>query len=146
MRYTISGTVMQTVAIDLAPGETVYSQTNCMCWMNDAVVMDTHTGGGLMAGIMRSMSGGSLFVTSFAPGGQASGHIAFASKFPGSIMPVVLKNGESLICRTETFLCAEQSVTLEVALPEAGSEAAADLAKRLEGWHDSRDLRARFGV
>ena len=40
----------------------------------------------------------------------------------------------------------DQLVTLEVALPEAGSEAAADLAKRLEGWHDSRDLRARFGV
>ena len=24
---------MQTVAIDLAPGETVYSQTNTMAWM-----------------------------------------------------------------------------------------------------------------
>jgi uncharacterized protein (AIM24 family) len=30
MRYEISGTVMQTVAIDLAPGESVYSQTNTM--------------------------------------------------------------------------------------------------------------------
>jgi hypothetical protein len=30
MRYEISGAIMQTVAIDLAPGETVYSQTNTM--------------------------------------------------------------------------------------------------------------------
>jgi hypothetical protein len=28
MLYEIAGAIMQTVAIDLAPGETVYSQTN----------------------------------------------------------------------------------------------------------------------
>ncbi len=44
MRYEISGTVMQTVAIDLAPGETVYSQSNTMAWMNDQVTMDTLPG------------------------------------------------------------------------------------------------------
>ena len=49
MRHQISGTVMQTVAIDLDPGETVYSQTNTMAWMNDQVAMNTHTGGGLFA-------------------------------------------------------------------------------------------------
>ena len=43
MQYAINGTIMQTVAIDLSPGETVYSQTNTMAWMNDAVTMDTHT-------------------------------------------------------------------------------------------------------
>ena len=42
MRYDISGSIMQTVAIDLAAGETVYSQTNTMAWMNDAIQMDTH--------------------------------------------------------------------------------------------------------
>ena len=36
----------------------------------------------------------------------------------------------------------DQLVTLEILLPEAD----ADLAKRLEGWHDPRDLRAKFGV
>ena len=51
MRYEISGNIMQTVAIDLAPGETVYSQTNTMAWMNDQVTMDTHTGGGFFAGL-----------------------------------------------------------------------------------------------
>ncbi len=113
MRYTISGTVMQTVAIDLAPGETVYSQTNSMCWMNDAVVMDTHTGGGFLAGLRRSFAGGSLFVTDFTANGP--GHVAFAPRFPGTIMPVQLPPGGSLLCRKETFLCAEKSVTLEIA-------------------------------
>ena len=50
MRYELSGTVMQTVGIDLAPGETVYSQTAAMAWMSAGVRMHTNTGGGLFAG------------------------------------------------------------------------------------------------
>jgi uncharacterized protein (AIM24 family) len=57
MRYEISGTIMQTVAIDLAPGETVYSQTNTMAWMNDQVAMNTHTGGGFFAGLISPPTG-----------------------------------------------------------------------------------------
>lgn len=113
MRYAISGTIMQTVAIDLAPGEIVYSQTNSMCWMNDAVEMNTNTGGGFFAGIMRSVSGGSLFITDFTARGE--GHVAFAPRFPGTIMPIQLAPGQSLICRKETFLCAEKSVSFEIA-------------------------------
>ncbi len=63
MQYTITGTLMQTVAVDLMPGEVVYSQTNCMCWMNDAVEMNTNTGGGFFAGLARSFGGGSFFIT-----------------------------------------------------------------------------------
>jgi uncharacterized protein (AIM24 family) len=113
MRYELSGTVMQTVGIDLAPGETVYSQTNSMCWMNDAIDMKTHTGGGFFAGIKRSFSGGSFFITEFTARGN--GHVAFAPRFPGTILAVNLAAGQSLICRKETFLCAEKSVTLEIA-------------------------------
>jgi DnaJ-class molecular chaperone len=36
----------------------------------------------------------------------------------------------------------DQLVTLEIQLPDGD----ADLAKRLEGWSDSRNLRARLGV
>nr|WP_294529367.1 TIGR00266 family protein [uncultured Rhodopila sp.] len=113
MQYTISGTVMQTVSVDLAPNETVYSQTNCMCWMNDAVEMTTHTGGGFFAGLARSLGGGSFFITDFTARGY--GHVAFAPRFPGTIMPVPLAAGQSLVCRKETFLFAEKSVTLEIA-------------------------------
>ena len=113
MRYEISGNIMQTVAIDLAPGETVYSQTNTMAWMNDQVVMNTHTGGGLFAGLKRSLTGGSFFVTDFTAQGQ--GHVAFAPRFPGAIVPAMLRAGQSLICRKETFLVAEKSIALELA-------------------------------
>jgi uncharacterized protein (TIGR00266 family) len=104
---------MQTVAVDLAAGETVYSQSNCMAWMSDNIRMDTHTGGGLIAGLKRSLSGGSLFITDFTA--QGMGHIAFAPRFPGTIIARALGPNESLICRKETFLCAEKSVALEIA-------------------------------
>jgi uncharacterized protein (TIGR00266 family) len=113
MRYEISGTVMQTLAVDLEPGEIVYSQTNCMCWMNDAIEMNTNTGGGMFAGISRMFSGGTLFITDFTARG--AGHVAFAPRFPGTIKPLQLAAGESVICRKETFLCAEKSVTFSIA-------------------------------
>jgi uncharacterized protein (TIGR00266 family) len=113
MKFELSGTVMQTVALDLAPGEVVYSQTNSMCWMNDAIEMNTHTGGGVLSGLMRSFGGGSFFITDFTATGD--GHVAFAPRFPGTIMPVSLAVGQSLVCRKESFLCAEKTVTLEVA-------------------------------
>ena len=113
MRYEISGTVMQTVAIDLAPGEVIYSQTNSMAWMSDTIEMNTHTGGGLLAGLKRSLTGGSFFVTDFTA--RAPGHIAFAPRFPGTIVAKRLEVDEVLICRKETFLCAEKTVSLAIA-------------------------------
>ena len=113
MEFNVSGTTMQTVSIDLAPGEQVYSQTSTMAWMSDGIRMETHTGGGFLAGLKRSLSGGSLFVTEFTA--DKAGHIAFAPRFPGKIVPATLKSGESLICRKESFLCAEKSVSLDIA-------------------------------
>jgi uncharacterized protein (TIGR00266 family) len=112
MKYELVGTIMQTLTVDLSPGEVVYSQTNSMCWMNDAIEMNTNTGGGFFAGLKRSFSGGTLFVTDFTARGN--GHVAFAPRFPGKIMPVQLAAGQSVICRKETFLCAEKSVTFEI--------------------------------
>ncbi|HEY2048681.1 MAG TPA: TIGR00266 family protein [Caulobacteraceae bacterium] len=114
MRYEISGNVMQTVGIDLAPGESVYSQTATMAWMTDGVRMHTNTGGGLFAGLRRSLTGGTFFITEFS-GENRGGHVAFAPRFPGTIIARELRPGESLICRKETFLCAERSVSLDLA-------------------------------
>ena len=113
MRYENSGAIMRTVAIDLAPGETVYSQTNATAWMNDQVTMNTHTGGGFLAGLAPSFGGGTFFITDFTARGE--GNVAFAPRFPGTMIPALLRPGQSLIRRKETFLVAERSVALEIA-------------------------------
>ena len=114
MQFEVSGTTMQTVGIDLYPGETIYSQTATMAWMTAGIRMHTNTGGGFLAGLARTFTGGSFFVTDFTAEGGL-GHVAFAPRFPGSILARTLRPGESLICRKETFLCAEKSVSFELA-------------------------------
>lgn len=116
MRYDIAGTVMQTVSIDLDRGERIVSQTHAMAWMSDGIRMDTHTGGGLFAGLKRAMSGGSIFITEYIA--DEAAHVAFAPRFPGKIIARNLRAGESLICRKETFLCAEYSVSLDIAFQQ----------------------------
>ncbi|MDB5707349.1 MAG: hypothetical protein JWN66_4465 [Sphingomonas bacterium] len=116
MKYDISGTVMQTLSIALDPGEVIVSQTHAMAWMTDAIDMDTHTGGGLFSGLKRAMGGGSFFITEYSA--NARGEVAFAPRFPGQIIPMQLASGQSIICRKETFLCAERSVSLEIAFQQ----------------------------
>jgi len=65
------------------------------------------------AGLKRTFGGGSFFVTDFTATGK--GHVAFAPRFPGTIIAEELREGESLICRKETFLVAQKIVTLVLA-------------------------------
>lgn len=116
MRYEITGTVMQALSIDLERGETIVSQTHQMAWMSEAITMNTHTGGGLFAGLKRAVSGGSLFITEYSAEGRAN--LAFAPRFPGKIIAMQLMPGQSLVCRKETFLCAERSVSLDIAFQQ----------------------------
>src|SRR5580698_1536457 len=118
MNSTITGTTMQTVLIELSPGESVYCQSHAMAWMSDNVRMDTNTGGGLFAGLKRSLSGGSLFMTTYTATGPAISKLAFAPRFPGHVLPFQLGAGESVICRKETFLVAQSGVTFEIAFQQ----------------------------
>ncbi len=113
MKHVIHGTTLQSLEIHLNPGEGVYSQTHQMAWMTDAIKMDTNTGGGFLKGLMRSFSGASLFVTHFSAT-HTPGLVAFCPRFPGSMIARQLAPGETLICRKESFLCAQESVQLDI--------------------------------
>jgi uncharacterized protein (TIGR00266 family) len=91
----------------------VFSQTHQMAWMTDSIKMDTNTAGGVVKGLIRSLSGASLFLTHFTADDYA-GLVAFCPRFPGSIIARNLAAGESLICRKESFLCAQSTVALDV--------------------------------
>ncbi|HEY9755576.1 MAG TPA: TIGR00266 family protein [Oculatellaceae cyanobacterium] len=113
MKHVIHGTTLQSLEITLNPGEGIYSQTHQMAWMTDSIKMDTNTGGGFLKGLMRSLSGASLFLTHFSPQ-HVPGMVAFCPRFPGTMIARQLAPGETLICRKESFLCAEMSVQLDI--------------------------------
>jgi uncharacterized protein (TIGR00266 family) len=114
-QYEIAGTVMQTLTIQLDYGESVYSQTHQMAWMSDGITMETQAGS-LFGGLKRMVSGGTFFVTHYTA--EQPGEVAFAPRFPGTILPFELGAGKSLVCRKETFLCAQPTVTVDVALQQ----------------------------
>ncbi len=113
MEYEIRGTTLQVADIELASGESVYTESGGMAWMSPNIDMSTDTRGGLMKGLSRMVSGESLFMTTYTCA-RGTGLISFANEFPGRIIPHTLSEGQSLICQKDSFMAAEDSVTLEM--------------------------------
>lgn len=113
MQYKISGTLMETVDIHLKAGESMYTESGGMAWMRGNIEMDTNTRGGLGAGIGRMLAGESLFLTTYKCQ-SPDGLITFTPEIPGKVVPVELAAGQSLICQKDAFMCAEDSVKLEM--------------------------------
>ena len=113
MDYEIHGTVMQTLDVHLQKGETIYTESGGMAWMRGDVEMATGARGGVMAGLGRMLAGESLFLTSYTCKGSEA-LVVFTPEVPGKILAVELKAGQSLICQKDAFMCAQDSVKLEM--------------------------------
>jgi uncharacterized protein (TIGR00266 family) len=113
MEYKIHGTTMQTLDVQLASGEAVYTESGGMAWMSGDIEMSTSTRGGLLKGLGRKLAGESLFMTTYTCQG-ASGLVTFTPEAPGKVLPFTLEAGQSLICQRDSFMCAEDSVQLEM--------------------------------
>lgn len=114
MRYAIVGDTMPAVEVLFdAPGETMYTQSGGMAWMSDGISMDSNMRGGLGKSIGRMFSGESMFMATYRaerPGAT----IAFASTVAGEVLPVNVGETNGLICQKGAFLCAQDSVNLNV--------------------------------
>jgi uncharacterized protein (TIGR00266 family) len=113
IKYHILGTIQQTLAFDLQPNQTIFSDTGALSWMTAAMTMNTTSGGGLGGMFKRAVSGATAFIIDFAAQG-GPGQVAFTTDFPGKILPVELDAGQSIIMHKHAFLCAEKTVTLDV--------------------------------
>ncbi len=113
LAYRILGTIQQTLVVDLPAGRGVYSDAGGMSWMTASVVMNTQGQGGLGGMLKRAVSGASVFLVDFtAEGGP--GQVAFATDFPGKVLPFELGGGPGVIMHKHAFLCAEKSVSLDI--------------------------------
>jgi len=113
MKYDIRGSVMQTVDVWLEAGESVYTESGGMAWMSPNVEMATGAKGGLLKGLGRMLSHESFFLTTYACA-EGQGLVTFASEFPGKVLPFSLKEGQSIICQKDAFMCAESTVQLSM--------------------------------
>ena len=113
MEHYITGEVMQTLDIRLQPGEAIFTESGGMAWMAGDIEMATDTRGGLLKGLGRSLAGESLFMTTYRCRSRG-GMIIFTPESPGKILDFELGAGQSLICQKDAFMCAADSVTLEM--------------------------------
>ena len=113
MEYKKIGTLMESVDIHLKQGESIYSESGGMAWMRGSFKMDTSTRGGLGAGLGRMLAGESLFLTTYTCQSQ-DGLITFTPEVPGKVVDLNLSGGQSLICQKDAFMCAQESVKIEM--------------------------------
>ena len=114
MKYQIIGSTMPAVEILFEQsGESMYTQSGGMAWMTEGIDMSTNARGGLMKGIGRMFAGESLFMATYRAQ-QPGSMIAFASTVAGNILPVDVGASGGLICQKGAFLCAQESVGLNV--------------------------------
>ena len=114
--FRVTGQDLQVVEIQLDPGEGVRAEAGAMVYMDQAIQMQTGTGGGIFKGLKRMLSGAGFFITSFANAGQDKAKVAFAAPYPGRIMPIDLSNHSGqLLCQKDSFLCAANGIDIDMA-------------------------------
>ncbi len=110
LNYNIFGDNLPAVSIRLEAGQSIYTQSGGMTWMDKGITMETNMKGGLMKGLGRMISGESLFMATYTAN-MPNQEIVFASTFPGYIVGADVGRCP-IIAQKRSFLCAQPTVTL----------------------------------
>ena len=113
IKYEIEGGTLPVVICYPEIGQTLCTEKGAMSWMSPNMKMDTNTGGGIGKMFGRIFSGESIFMNEYTPE-HGSGMIAFASSFPGSIIPYQVTPGNGIIVQKRGFLAMEKGLELSV--------------------------------
>lgn len=117
--YTIHGDNLQVARIRLTPGQEIYAEAGKMVYKHASVFWETRMTGETLGekiwgALKRKLAGESLFLTYFRT--QAGGEVGFAGDYPGRLQSLDLKAGQSFMVQRDSFICAQSSVTLNIAL------------------------------
>jgi uncharacterized protein (TIGR00266 family) len=125
--FKIFGEEMQFVEITLDPEEACIAEAGAFMYMDPSIEMETifgdgsaSTEGGFMGKLMSAgkhvLTGESLFMTVFGNAGGSRQRVAFASPYPGCIIPLDLNQyGGTILCQKQAFLCAAKGVAAGIA-------------------------------
>lgn len=111
MKYSIEGDTLPVVICSLSQGERMLTEKGAMSWMTPNMEMSTSMEGGLGKAFGRAFSGESMFMNYYTCT-AGEGMIAFASSFPGRIIPLPITAGNEIVVQKTAFLAAEAGVQL----------------------------------
>jgi len=118
--YTIHGDNLQVIRIRMKPGQELYAEAGKMLYKTPSINWETRMSGEtlgqkLLGALKRKLSGESLFLTYFKLTSGNTGEVGFAGSYPGRIQAFDLPAGRSVLVQRDSFLCAQSSVTLNIA-------------------------------
>jgi uncharacterized protein (TIGR00266 family) len=111
--YTIEGGNLPVLICYPKAGQTLCTESGAMSWMSPNIRMETSSGGGIKKVFGRLFSGESLFINEYTAE-TCEGMIAFASTFPGSIIPYQVTEGNGIIVQKRGFLAMEKGLDVSV--------------------------------
>jgi uncharacterized protein (TIGR00266 family) len=126
--YELFGQEMQFVEVTLDPGEACVAEAGAFMYMDPGIEMQTIFGDGsgqepsgfmgkLLGAGKRVLTGESLFMTVFGNNDGQRRKVAFASPYPGTIVPLDLRqHGGRVICQKDAFLCAAKGISVGIEL------------------------------
>lgn len=123
--YKIIGESIQMVEVELDPQETIIAEAGAMVYMTEGIDFRSKMGDGsepnqgffgkLINAGTRLITGESLFLTHFTNVGSSKHHVAFSAPYPGTIIPVDLRNvNNKLIVQKDAFLCAALGTKISI--------------------------------
>ena len=115
MQYSIQGDNLPVVICTLGQGEQMLTEKGAMSWMTPNIAMETSMTGGIGKAFGRAFSGESMFMNVFTCT-AGEGMIAFASSFPGRILPLAITPSTSIVVQKTAFLAAETGVELQMCI------------------------------
>ena len=113
LKYEIEGGNLPVVICYPEAGQTLCTQSGAMSWMSPNMDMQTNSGGGFKKAVGRLLAGDSIFLNEYTPVG-GRGMIAFASSFPGTIIPFQITPGSGIIVQKSGFLAMEKGLDLSI--------------------------------
>lgn len=123
--FKLYGSETQFVELELDRGESAVAEAGAMMYKTCDVQMETLFGdgsqqssgllGSLLGAGKRLLTGESLFTTVFSQQGSGKGRVAFAAPYPGTILPLNLRDfGGKLVCQKDSFLAGAKGVSIGI--------------------------------
>ena len=113
IKYSIEGGNLPVVICYPQENQTLCTESGAMSWMSPNMKMETNSGGGIKKAIGRLFSGESIFMNEYTSM-SGEGMIAFASTFPGSIIPYEVTENSGIIVQKRGFLAMEKGLDLSI--------------------------------
>jgi uncharacterized protein (TIGR00266 family) len=119
LTYEIQGDNLQVARVRMRAGQELFAEAGKMLYKTPSIQWETRMQGEslgqkIWGAVKRKMMGESLFMTYFRA--TSDGEVGFAGNYPGRIQPFELAPGQSILVQRDSFLFAQTTVQLNIAL------------------------------